>query len=424
MGPRATPSDDTTATVAASAATPPTASVGPAEWIRRELFPDRWNGLLTLLVAPVLLWALYAAGRFVFVTGRWEIIEVNLTNLMVGRYPRDAFAQLWAGAAILAVSIGLGAGVVGAAAREAALAAGRHDTPPWHDRLRRAAPPLVLVVVLVVFVRTPTPIALLVGVAVLGVVANRVGARVPPERRRWLNVAVLAGIVLALATLTGFGSVPRAAWGGFLLTGYYTLATLVLAFPLGVALALGRRSSLPVVRVGCSVFIEFFRGSPLIALLFVGWLVLPFFLPPAFPTPNLVTRALIIFTLFTAAYIAEIVRSGLQAVPRGQVEAAQALGLSPWKQTRLIVLPQALRAAIPALVGQAISLFKDTTLVLIIGQQDLLSIAQSITQQDAFRGQGYIAETLIFAGLIYWVGSYWMSRESQRLEARLGVGVR
>lgn len=403
---------------------PPMRQVGAATWVRRELFSSWWNGLLTVLVAPLVLWAGYHLLRFLFVTGRWEIVEANLTNLMVGRFPRDAFERLWIGAAILAVAIGLGSGVVGAAAREAAVAAGRDPSVTWHDRLRRAGPPLVLLVVMAAFVRTPTPLVLLAGVAVLGTVANRLGARVAPRHRRWLNLGVVVGIVAALYAVSGFGGVPRGAWGGFLLTTYYTIAALLLAFPIGIALALGRRSSLPLVRVGCSIYIEFFRGAPLIALLFIGWLVLPFFLPPAFPTPNLVTRALIIFTLFTSAYVAEIVRSGLQSVPRGQVEAAQALGLSPWKQTRLVVLPQAIRTVIPALVGQAISLFKDTTLVLIIGQLDLLAVAQNITQQEAFRGQGYIAESLIFVSLIYWVASYWMSRESQRLEARLGVGVR
>jgi general L-amino acid transport system permease protein len=205
---------------------------------------------------------------------------------------------------------------------------------------------------------------------------------------------------------------------------YYTLGALVVSYPVGIALALGRRSSLPAVRLVCRGYIEFFRGSPLITLLFTGWLIIPFFLPPGFPTPTLVTRALIIFILFTSAYVAEIVRGGLQAVGRGQVEAAQAVGLSPWKQTRLIVLPQALRAVIPGLVGQAISLFKDTTLVLIIGQQDLLAVAQNVTKQGEFLGQGYITESLVFVGILYWIASYWLSKESQHLEVRLGIGER
>lgn len=253
---------------------------------------------------------------------------------------------------------------------------------------------------------------------------SRLARRIPATRRGTIPLIVVAGIVGSLISISAFGGVPRSGRGGLLITTYYTIGALVIAYPLGIVFALGRRSTLPMVRWVCTTYIEFFRGSPLITLLFTGWLVLPFFLPAGFPTPTLVTRALIIFTLFTSAYVAEIVRGGLQAVGRGQWEAAQALGLSPWKQTRLIVLPQALRAVIPGLVGQAISLFKDTTLVLIIGQQDLLAIGQNVTKQDAFLGKGYITESLVFVGLVYWVASYWMSKESQRLEVRLGVGQR
>ena len=126
----------------------------------------------------------------------------------------------------------------------------------------------------------------------------------------------------------------------------------------------------------------------------------------------------------TSAYVAEIVRGGLQSVPAGQVEAAQALGLSPYRTTRQIVLPQALRSVIPALVGQFISLYKDTSLVFVVGLAELLTIAENITKQPDFLGQGLIVETLVFASFVYWTGTYWMSRESQRLERRLGLGER
>jgi hypothetical protein len=136
------------------------------------------------------------------------------------------------------------------------------------------------------------------------------------------------------------------------------------------------------------------------------------------------TRALVAIILFSSAYMAENVRGGLQAVPRGQYEAAQALGLSGWQTMSLIVLPQALRAVIPAIVGQSIGLFKDTSLVFIVGLTELLAVSQTITKQSDFLAQGLIVETLVFAAFVYWAGSYWMSRESQRLEQRLGVGVR
>jgi general L-amino acid transport system permease protein len=405
-------------------ATPPVRSSSPTQWARENLFSNAWNTLLTLVMAPLLAWVIVSFLRFVMVTARWEIVEVNLTNLMVGGFPRGQLWRLWVAMAVMTVAIGFGAGVTAATARETAIAAGRDPSVNLRERLQRAGPPLLLLAVMTVFVRTALPIVLLVGVLLAGAGVFVAGRKVPQRWRGRANALAIVGILGGLWSISAVGGVPRTAWGGLLLTAYYTIGALLLAFPIGIALALGRRSTLPVVRWGCGAFIEFFRGSPLIALLFVGWLILPFFLPPGFPTPNLVTRALIIFVLFTSAYVAEIVRGGLQSVPRGQREAAQALGLSPWKQTRLVVLPQALRSVIPALVGQAISLYKDTTLVLIIGQLELLGIAQSITQQPGFLGQGYIVETLTFVSLIYWVGSYWMSRESQRLEARLGVGTR
>lgn len=407
-----------------TAATPPERRVTPARWLRENLFSSPSNSLLTLITGLLLAWALVSFGRFLLITGRWDIIEVNLTNFMVGGFPRGQLARLWVAMAMMTIAVTISAGITSATAAEAAIAADRDPSVTVRERVQRAGPPLVLLFVMIVFVRTWLPLALLAGVLVLGVGGFRVGRRLPARWRGRAGIGAVLLIVVALTAISSFGGVSRDAWGGLLLTVYYTVGSLLLAFPIGVALALGRRSSLPVVRAGCGIFIEFFRGSPLIALLFVGWLILPFFLPVGFPTPDLVTRALIIFVLFTSAYVAEIVRGGLQSIPRGQLEAAQALGLSPWKQTRLVILPQALRNVIPALVGQAISLYKDTTLVLIIGQIELLAVAQNVTQQEAFIGQGYIAETLVFVSLIYWVGSYWMSRESQRLEARLGVGTR
>ncbi len=405
-------------------AVPPTRRLDPARWARDNLFSTPFNSVLTLVFAPLLALVTYRFLRFMAVTARWDIVEVNLTLYMIGGFQRDQLWRLWMAAAILAVSFGLLGGVIGATAREAAIAAGRPTKVRSQDRVARLGPPMLLLLVLLGFARTITPFALTAAVVALGVVTSLLARRIPPSRRGLAPLLVVVGIVASLSSISAFGGVPRSAWGGLLITSYYTIGALVIAYPLGVLFALGRRSTLPLVRGVCTVYVEFFRGSPLITLLFTGWLVLPFFLPAGFPTPTLVTRALIIFTLFTSAYVAEIVRGGLQAVGRGQWEAAQALGLSPWKQTRLIVLPQALRAVIPGLVGQAISLFKDTTLVLIIGQQDLLAIGQNVTKQDAFLGKGYITESLVFVGLVYWVASYWMSKESQRLEVRLGVGQR
>jgi general L-amino acid transport system permease protein len=403
---------------------PPVRTTDPRTWMRENLFSSPFNTLLTLTVGPLMGLIAFQFLRFVLVNGRWEVVERNLTLFMVGTFPRDQLWRLWLAMSVLAVTAGLTAGVIGAAARTAALSAGRPVRNDLNERIRRLGPPAALALSILVFARTASAFLLSGAIVAAGIVALRLAPRLPAAARRLIGPIALVGVVLALSIISLFGGVPRTQWGGLLVTTYYTIAALVIAYPIGIAFALGRRSTLPVVRWVCTAYIEFFRGSPLITLLFTGWLVLPFFLPPGFPTPGLVTRALIIFILFTSAYVAEIVRGGLQAVGRGQREAAQALGLSPWKQTRLVILPQALRAVIPGLVGQAISLFKDTTLVLIIGQTDLLAVAQIVTKQGDFLGQGYIAESLMFVAIIYWIASYWMSRESQRLEARLGVGER
>jgi general L-amino acid transport system permease protein len=403
---------------------PPHARVPPGEWVRENLFNTWYNTLLTVVLAPAIAWLLYRALWFVFVTARWEIIEVNLTNFMVGTFPRTQLWRPWVAVLILALVIGLGLGVTARATAETALARGIAVTSSRLTVLRRGAPAVLLIVALVVFVRTATPLVLLAVAVAVAVGGYVVGRRIAPGQRRWANLGVIVGLLAAYTAIVGFGGVPPERWGGLMLTLFLAFGGITLSFPLGVLLALGRRSTLPAVRLVCVFYIEVIRGTPLIALLFMGWLVLPFFLPVGFPIPDRVWRAVVILILFTAAYVAEIVRGGLQSVPRGQYEAAQALGLQPWKVTRLIVLPQALRNVIPAMVGQFISLYKDTSLVFIIGVLEILRVARSVTAQPDFLGQGLHAETLLFVSFIYWVGSYWMSRESQRLERRLGLGER
>ena len=213
-------------------------------------------------------------------------------------------------------------------------------------------------------------------------------------------------------------------WGGFLINFYIAILAIALCFPLGVLLALGRRSSFPIVRLITTTYIELIRGAPLFVLLLLAGVALEFFVPPDL-APDQIFRAVTVFTLFTAAYLAEIVRGGLQSIPKGQTEAGKALGLSTLKVTFLITLPQALRNVIPAQIGQFISLFKDTTLAgAALSVLEILNIGTAITKQDDFLGQGLIYESLAFVGFLFWVGSYVMSRESQRLEKRLGVGLR
>jgi general L-amino acid transport system permease protein len=215
--------------------------------------------------------------------------------------------------------------------------------------------------------------------------------------------------------------VPSNLWGGLLLTFLLTVVGILFSFPLGVLLALGRRSPLPIIRWVSIGYIELIRGVPLVTILFMAQIMLPLFLPAGM-TVDRVLRAMVGIILFTAAYQAENIRGGLAAIPAGQYEAAHALGLSGLQTTTFIILPQALRNVIPVLVGQFIALYKDTSLVAIVGLLDLLGIAKSIVSQPQFIGMQ--REAYLFVTLIYWCFSYVMAYLSQRLEVALGVGER
>jgi len=233
----------------------------------------------------------------------------------------------------------------------------------------------------------------------------------------WLPGTWVAGLSLIAVLMWGgvFGLpyVENERWGGLILTLILATFGVALAFPLSILLALGRRSSLPVVRAICIGYIELIRGVPLISVLVMASVMLPLFLPAGLTIDKLL-RAQIALILFAAAYLAEVVRGGLQAIPRHQYEAAEALGLSYWKRTLHVVLPQALRYSVPPLVNTFIGLFKDTSLVLIIGLFDLLTTVKISLQEPAWSGLG--VEAYLFASAVYFVFCYAMSRYSQGLE--------
>ncbi|NNC73895.1 MAG: amino acid ABC transporter permease, partial [Acidimicrobiia bacterium] len=213
--------------------------------------------------------------------------------------------------------------------------------------------------------------------------------------------------------------------GGFMLTFILAITSISLSFPLGVLLALGRTSTMPLFRLVSTAYIELVRGVPLITWLLVGAVMLPVFLPEGVEIQGII-RAMFAITFFSAAYLAENVRGGLQSIGKGQYEAAKALGMSTVQMTVFITLPQALRAVIPALVGQVIALFKDTSLVTIIGIFDFLHIARAVipAQSQPFNFFGTLRETLLFAAILYWVFTFAFSRASLRLEKKLGLGER
>jgi len=246
-----------------------------------------------------------------------------------------------------------------------------------------------------------------------------------PQRRMFLAYLLLVFPVLAFVLLSGgmlgLPLVTTDMWGGLLLTLVIASFGIAASFPLGVLLALARRSELPIVRWTAIGYIELVRGVPLVTVLFMASVMLPLFLPPDVTIDKLV-RALVGVALFSAAYVAEVVRGGLQAIPRGQYEAADALGLGYWRKTGLVILPQAIRLVIPALVNSFISLFKDTSLVLIIGLFDLVGIVEQSVQADAKWASPQTAATgYFFAAAVFWIFCFVISRASASIEGKLQI---
>lgn len=383
---------------------PPVTESGVVGWLRKNLFSTWYNALLTLVALYVIYLVLNGAWNFV-TTAEWNVITANMRLFMVGPYPVE---QTWR----VQVSVRLFAFLVGASWRI------------WQGVARSAA--ILLGTIFLTAAVLPFAASerawLLTSFA--SILAGFTAAHFTRARRAWVWAWLLSLPVIGIL-LYGVGDVlPRVQtdqWGGLLLTLTLAIVGIAASFPLGVLLAVGRQSTYPVIRAFCVGYIEIVRGVPLITVLFMMQLMLPLFLPEGWTVERAI-RAMVGFTLFTAAYVAEIVRGGLQAIPRGQTEAARALGLNGVLMLLLIVLPQALRATIPAMVGQFISLFKDTSLVAIVGLLDLARIANAAANQPEFLGR--LTEVYVFIAAIYFVFASAMSYGSRRLERTLGVGER
>jgi general L-amino acid transport system permease protein len=374
-------------------------------WLRRNLFSTWYNALLTVLCLALIALAGRGALEWALGQARWEVITANLRLFLVGQYPASATWRVWACVGLLAALIGLSYGVWGRGRRA--------------DALGVVGLPVVLALVF----EGETRIALLAAGAA-GALGLGLGRWRRARLARWAVFGWVIYFPLVIVLVSGFGGegsvlplVPTNLWGGLLLTLLLSVVGIVFSFPLGVLLALGRQSGLPAVRALSVTYIEVLRGVPLVTVLFMAQLMLPLFLPGV--TIDRVVRAMAGIVLFSAAYLAENVRGGLQAIPRGQYEAARALGLNTWKMMLLIILPQALKIVIPVLVGQFIALFKDTSLVVIVGLLELMGIAKAVLAQPDFLGLQ--AEVYLFVALVYAVFCYLMSDLSQRLERRLNT---
>ncbi len=352
----------------------PSRSIGVVGWLRVNLFSSWLNTLLTLMglyliwliVPPIIDWAIIKAdwsGESRDDCSRegacWVFVQTRFSQFMYGFYPAEL---RW-----------------------------RVDAAAW--------------------------------LAVLG--AAPLFFRRMPHRVRYgiayLQLYPLLAYWLLHGGFFGLETVPTSRWGGLMLTIVIAAVGIAGALPLGILLALGRRSDMPAIRVLCVTFIEFWRGVPLITVLFMSSVMLPLFLPEQMNLDKLM-RAMLMVIFFEAAYIAEVVRGGLQAIPRGQYEAAAAMGLGYWRSMILVILPQALKMVIPGIVNTFIALFKDTSLVIIIGLFDFLNSIKRATSDPAWLGMS--TEGYVFAALVYWMFCFGMSRYSIHLERTLDTGHR
>lgn len=348
---------------------PPASAVGVYGWLRRNLFATWFDVALTAGALYLLYLAVPPFVQWVFLDADWSgesreacrregacwvFIRVWLRQMMYGRYPVDELWRINAAYALAVLAV-------------IPLFVPRFPGKPWIGAFLLVAYPVI-------------------------------------------------AFHLFLGGSFGLREVETPLWGGLFLTLVIAGVGIAASLPIGVVLALGRRSHMPIIRAISVVFIEIWRGVPLITVLFMAAVMFPLFMPEGMTFDKLL-RALIGVMLFSAAYMAEVVRGGLQAIPRGQYEAAEALGLSYWKMMGLIVLPQALKLVIPGIVNSFIALFKDTTLVLIIGIFDFLGMVQLAGTNPKWLG--FAVEGYVFSGFVFWVFCFGMSRYSQRLERQL-----
>ncbi|MSU91614.1 ABC transporter permease subunit [Rhodobacteraceae bacterium 2CG4] len=414
---------------------PPAAERGVIRWMRANLFSSWFNVLLTILGLAV-LWSLLAGILPWFWNSVWvadslsecreirdalhgtgeevssacmAVITERWNQLLFGFYPQDLY---WRPVAALIVFL---------AALGPVLFASVPRRLVWFTA---AAPFLMYWLLWGGSIGGPLAVALgfaaawgafVLGSRFSGALAATIGAIVVPLLYWLLLTGPVAGLIGAVIPIE-LQFVPSKDFGGFMLSFIIGVAGIILSLPLGILLALGRQSNLFIINKCSIAFIEVFRGVPLIVWLLTASLLLNYFLPPG-SNFDLMLRVIILVTLFAAAYLAEVVRGGLAALPRGQYEAADALGLDYWKAQRLIIMPQALKISIPGIVNTFIGLFKDTTLVVFIGLLDPIGMSNAIRADTSWQGINW--ELFVFIGLLFFICCFSMSRYSQHLERRL-----
>lgn len=386
-------------------------SVRVREWVRKNLFPSTGGTLLTLIAAAIMGAILVGVIIFVFVGANWEVITHNRWLLFAGGFPHEEAWRLWVSIAVVFTLIGAAYGT-------------------WSSFGRRDHLFVLLVGGFVIFLMAHGGAAIwstvyfliAIGCMYLGYAVTvwmpRETSTLRTFQQRLVGGLLAVSLPLVLVILLVGGDVGPRHLDGFVLNLVLAPVGIVGGIVLGIPLALGRASRMRSISLTCTAYIEIVRGAPLL-----GWLFVALFILDDVIGGDLIIRAMVVMAVFTGAYMAEYIRGALQALPRGQFEAAQAVGLTEMQRTRLIIMPQALRISIPPMVGQAISIWKDTTLVtVILPLRELKGNADSAIAQFEFTPDRI--EAYVFVAVIFWIVAFAMSRISQRVERAQGVGER
>lgn len=386
---------------------PPVSKISPGQWLKKNLFNTWYNSILTVISLWLIYWVASNLITWAASQAQWQVLNANFRLFFVGRYPVKALWRAWTTLGVIVALGGISWGIFA------------HAASVLFNRRILIVLTIVAATCVAVAIPGGTQSSIILLLMLMLLITSAIGGRQLgkkfPDLIGWLPLIWLLAFWFNLWLLLGANSFRLEKLSGLMLTIPVAIVSIVLCFPFGILLALGRQSDLPAIRWLSVAYIEIVRGFPLIGILFTAQVMLPLVLPPDV-RPDRVVRAIAGFTIYSAAYLAENVRGGLQSVLHGQTEAAKALGLNPAYILGFIVLPQALKAVIPSTVGQFIALFKDTSLLAIVGLTDLLGMSQSIIANPKYLGR--YGEVYLFVATIYFLCCYSMSLASRRLEKK------
>ena len=381
------------------------------KWFFGTFFGSVFNSIVTILSVLIFLFLINNIIGFIS-TSEWEVVTVNRRLLLIGRMPAEHEWRIWS---ILWITSFLIFSSINS-----------WGSPSKRDLLFIS---FISLIICLIFTTSSTILYVVISL-IICVVSYTVSFFIYKSsyQKYFQNTLKTLWILLLPIIFTllliGDGPSPN-LWGGFLLNIILAFIAISFGFPIGIMFALGRASSLPVIKIICTIYIETIRGAPLVAWLLLAWFVLPKFLPTFWGLNDIsvVIRAMIILSAFTSAYTAEVIRGGLQSIPKGQIEAADSLNLNYRTKISLIILPQAIRVVIPALISTFIGVFKDTSLVFILALTDLLQVGRIIPEQDPeFFGKAL--EALCVVAFLFWIVSISLSNLSTKVEKSLGIGSR